>query len=92
MTFSWSRATTLAYDYIATVVPFFTFSSEWVFSDDQILAKGSCGEKELVSSVCGWLLVGGGVIAPVVTMTLPLDVAPSMTRFRGAIIDLKEAF
>ena len=33
-----------------------------------------------------------GRVLPVVVMALRLDVAPLMTRFRGAIVDLEETF
>jgi len=38
------------------------------------------------------LMVGRGTMPPAVSMTLPLDVAPLMIPFLGAINDVEEAF
>ena len=41
------------------------------------LEVASWGEEELVSSMsCGWSMAGGGTVPPVVSMPLPLNVAP----------------
>jgi len=54
--------------------------------------EGSYNEMEYMPSMRGRLLIGSEVEPQMVALVLPLEVAPSVTRLRGAITDLEKAF